>query len=298
MSMKKLAAHILVILIVFSLAGCGRLEDAETVYSTTPSETPASSTSANNNSYNENSESIDNSSLDITDDISETLSPEPDESTVPDDVTSIEWQTFSMEETDNEGYQIKTTIKIGSWIKSTDKDLVDATWNEISVGAELPSRNSFRIYDTYTDKIVSSGVMHYASDEIIYAFGTIKVENITPGFDFTENNTYNSKLRLHFRSGEKRNSMWGTHNNLGKMLILYSNATKLYGVSNVGSDEYGVFRDQTLPSFLMSNNKWGPVSFVIAMPEQFNPKNPNGDPALDECYFVFGENTFTIEKTY
>lgn len=206
--------------------------------------------------------------------------------------------TYTCSYTDSVGYEVMQTLNIGDWVRASDKEMMAAAWAACGGGGQdIPSRESLGIHDSYV--VMRNGIIHYDSDEILYAFGTIKAKNITAGFSFTPENTYSTQFRLQFNSHENNDSMYGNHNNLAKMAVLFSNSVK---ISETGPSRgnKGTFGDNWdgLPTALMTSDSWGSVLFVIAIPEQFNPKNPNGDPSLDECYFVFGGNEFTLGKTY
>jgi hypothetical protein len=173
--------------------------------------------------------------------------------------------TYTTEYTTGSGYNLKATLNIGNWIKSSDDDAVTAAWGSIG-GIVSPL--------SYLDGMGAG----YRKDRSIVAFGTLQVGNDTPGWDITAE--YPLEINLNFLA---KNEIGQTAYNMHRLAIDYSSGM-----------EYGRVYDSKFVAIgaNMKSNHWGPVRFMLAMPSVFSPNTPNGDEKPNyEYLFSWGSYT-------
>ena len=193
-------------------------------------------------------------------------------------------EAYSMTTTDEKGYEVKHMLKIGTWVKATDEDAVSAAWSAVGGSGSPPLPKEFDW----------GGFRSFYDNETAMIFGTMAFENLTPNYPFSTDNPHTTHWKLNIGGGVRGDFI--RYNNSARMMVFYGSSTATYGNANKAyfSDPInGVY-----PSAKMTSDKWGSVPFVVALPSVFTPNYPNGDPALDDCYFAFGDNTIIPQKQW
>lgn len=246
--MKRLWSIMLVIILVVSLASCGKKFPQTSPYE----------------NGTEEFETFENKSF-AEEEIEETVTP----------MANIKWQSQSMVWTNKNGYTFRATIKVTPWMFWTDPR-IESIWNQISNEPErLPRTFSDWGLTNYgsTKITTSSRDIDFAFQPpsgvtgLYYLMGTIEVENITEGWDITEETRQSERIYLS-PGGKEEPCMWMAMPCKTPFItkFFYTNETK------------------TQDSFLIADmgirtNHWGPAPFVMACAENFSPKFPDG-----ECY--------------
>ena len=113
------------------------------------------------------------------------------------------------------------------------------------------------------------------------AFGTVAFRNTTEGFNFTEENPISFTVPLSVAIDQK----YGI--NSPQIYIQYSEPNTLS------------FKDSVSFVPLMKKNNWGPVPFMLIVPNAFNPNDPEG-AVLETLEFSawYGGQSFTIAPSW
>lgn len=206
--------------------------------------------------------------------------------------------TYSITATDANGNKEKITIKIGKWIKGSETELLDKAWGIVGRSGSMPLTGSYG-----GDRTRPGGTFH--PKDAAYVFGTVSIENMTP--DFSAKNFYNGQSlvyltpKVHFES----KNMY-----IGDLVPLES-----LGFGNVvqgrqysSESSCDLVSDGSNPLVLadMTSNTWGPCAFVIGVEDVFTPNYPEGNPKLNDVYFILssvalsgeGDTKFNIEKSW
>ncbi len=184
----------------------------------------------------------------------------------------IDFQEQSYTFKDEEGYEFEITVKVGPWILQSNSELINAAWDEVGQGKELPTISSLGISDSHID---SSRCERRFSDyicfsckksnfDMYYAVGTIEIRNITSGFSLSENNTRD--VSLYFDSDSFYDPKDYT---LPAMCRTYF-STPTDSASQVS------WRYIKAGTALVNSDRWGPAAFVLMHGESYSPNNPEG----------------------
>ena len=167
---------------------------------------------------------------------------------------------YVMDYTDVEGYSFHVVCKVSPWILQSNAEVLNATWDSIADGQELPTINTWGFQkhgDSYSYTEYYTPSFNAKIDDMYYALGTIEITNVTEGFSFTPERPGYPKVQIlkdaFVRYGEK--------------LI-----TRVYFGSEGRTSTLGIIANAK-----MTSNQWGPVPFVIAYAEHYTPNNPNGE---------------------
>lgn len=196
--------------------------------------------------------------------------------------------SYSITATDSNGNKQRVTIRIGSWIKGSETELLDRAWRNVGGDGSMPITDG-----TYTDGILST---KFSTNDSAFVFGTVSVENLTPDFDAKNFGGGNVWIRL-----EPKTKIDGFFTDWS---TTYAVQARQSG-SGISSDVIGGSNPLVRPS--MQSNRWGPMPFVIGIPTVFTPNFPDGDPALDGIHFFLsnaaaakteGDKQFQVEKSW
>ncbi len=213
----------------------------------------------------------------------ETIAPE---TTSPFNNVNIVWTTVTDTVTDSGGYTYEITYKISPFILISNNDVISKAWAEVGKDHSLPGFKDwglnfsgeyywmpYGIKDSFLYNSKTS-YYHYMTD-MYYCVGTVSVRNTTPGWDITEDNKRSPDVQLKWCAVKEANP-YGEAASLCK--VFYDNQTVLVA-DNIGAN----------PS--MKSNRWGPVPFIMMVPENFTPNYPDGQyyEHHRQGYFSYGD---------
>ena len=193
------------------------------------------------------------------------------------------FKSYKATHEDNKGYKIEITLTISPWIKTTDVELIEYAWGKIGGKGDPSIELNFTHYV-------------YKKSEMAITFGTISIANKTNGFNFSEDNPFETgffdyKEGFYAIEDSDYKYMGWRHHQLISSRYFYSSGSRTYNASALGSSF-------AYPNALMKSDNWGPVPFVMVIPGVFTPNTPNGTPEIDNIGFKFGSNDFTIGKEW
>ena len=182
--------------------------------------------------------------------------------------TSVELSDYEIIVKSSEGYRFKLTVKLSPWILSTNSQLLNDTWSSVGQGNSLPGFSDWgleKIGNAYQRQGMSSygGLTKQfwaQMSDMYYCLGSYRIENITENWDFSSSNPCSINDSFSFMVGANGNSH--DSNTIGR--VFYSSGAKDYYMSAV-------------INMSMTSNSWGPVPFIIMLPENFTPNNPDGE---------------------
>lgn len=215
---------------------------------------------------------------------SETPNENADLENIGDDIVSdaqIEWQTYTIEITDNQGYKIKETITISPFIKDEDTVLTSKAWSDLGRTDEIPSPNEFGYIDLgngicQIKKSLAGYNVWNNGGGYAYSFCNVILENVTGGdFHFTADNPYKTSLPLYLFIDSEEPEEYG----LDKL-------DNVASIKLLGSSSY--YRPNGYPDILTMTADKGSIDFIIAIPEQYSPDRLFGNADTENLILRFG----------
>lgn len=199
---------------------------------------------------------------------------------------NITWKEIKTSQTDSDGYSYEITFKLSPWILISNTEIINRAWKEVGGNNSLPGFNDWGLKDIgnrYFKSQIGRYQPHwfsYAMNDMYYCIGTVSIKNTTANWNITsENNRSVTEILRweHVDMPEQIDSCGA--GSLCK--VFYSSSTDL-STNVIAADAS------------MNSNSWGPVSFVMMVPENFSPNYPNGQ------YYEYhrGGYFFGREKEY
>lgn len=212
------------------------------------------------------------------------------------DAASFDWTDITVTRTDEDGYVWKSTFHVSPWIFNTNTDILNATWEEVGTGQPLPGideiglSKSGELYDSNWDAYsqysgspftyADSAFMGVKADSYYYCLGSVKIENLTQGWDFSEADPFTAYSAM----------PWDFE---GRSYTGSSCVGRVYFSDGTVAENHngGV----CLWASMVSNN-WGPVPFILVTGDKFTPNNPDGEyyEGIRDGYFPFYSDTPNI----
>ena len=194
-----------------------------------------------------------------------TLEPEPAK-------VEIDFQKQSYTFKDQDGYEFEITVKISPWILQSNSELVNAAWSEVGQNNVLPTIDSLGLRDMpgdstrYQKKFGDYEVFscRKSNFDMYFAMGTIEIKNVTSGFGISKENK--KSISLYFDSASFVN-----YDYLDVPVI-----SRTYFSTPRDCAPNVDIRSVNLGIASMSNDSWGPVTFVLMHGESSSPNNPDG----------------------
>jgi len=178
-------------------------------------------------------------------------------------------QTYNYIFKDGNGYQLKATIQIGSWIKGTETEMLQRAWANVGGRDNMPLTSRSYSTGSYGNETEQK------SETAVYAFGKISFEYLTTDFP-RENFAGGYIVGTLFSGSVSRNRT----DKMGPMIAAIQYRDKISYYSPGGMDGNFVKPD-------MKKDTWGPVPFVTSVNNVFSPDNPNGNPEFDNVTLRF-----------
>lgn len=185
---------------------------------------------------------------------------------------------------DNNGNKEKITVKISSWIKGSETNMLQRAWNNVGGEGEMPLNE-----DSYSGAGLTG--IKFSGKNGAFVFGTVSIQNMTPDFPAKDfgNGDSRASLSLRIPNGDPNKFFtdWRDPGFEGFGNIVQA---RQYGDEHGGKkvDKGLVGGAEPLVRADMTSNNWGPVPFAIGIDTVFSPKNPNGNPKMDDIYFFLG----------
>ena len=249
---------------------------------------------------------VDLENFEVSDEILDKLADVIDQSTVSDtngdsdvdgsSITLDDLAEYSVDYEDMDGYKFHNILKISPIFRGDSfRDLV-ALW-ELLGGheEEIPVDDSW--YSWSSDLEYDCNQFKYTGAQ--YVIGTVEVKNITENFSITEENsrsiTFNINLcnedgtryNEYSKDSKVNNSLYYN----GASFVFYSESVGKYKSFYLGG--YGFI----LGKANVTSDHWGPVKFLIAIPDKMSPNTPDGYD-YSNAYFHFGDSNEVFKLDY
>lgn len=203
---------------------------------------------------------------------------------------------------DSNGYNIQTIVKSTSWIKASDKDMINRAWKSSGGRADAPTMSSF-----------NKSNEPFNEDNSIVLVGSIEFHNKTDGFHISDTDKKNPEVKLTISDSSVKDYNSNFETESQNIFAKYA-----VGYSTGGGDntEYGTLEKsyssngwsslyKNLVRANMYKDDWGPVAFMVVLNNVFNPNHPNGNPLVNRLEFNFdpsynklGENNYIDSRLY
>jgi hypothetical protein len=202
--------------------------------------------------------------------------------------------THSVVLTDSDGNKQKVTLAIGSWIKSTETELLKRAWNNVGGNGDMPLAAGSYSAGPY------SGSAQFIGDNAAFAFGTVTVENLT--LDFPASNFGNGNSQVNLSLQIPFNGLFSNFRDPEYEGFGISVQARQYSDGSGGTKiEKNTMYGNPLVRPKMESNKWGPTPFAVGVDKVFTPNHPEGNPKFDEIWFFLsgeGDDKFQIGRTW
>ena len=170
----------------------------------------------------------------------------------------IGWQTTSWNREYPDGHIVSETHTLSGWIKATDTELLQYASNSIGLS------------ETFTLSSVGNAIgrnlITYSAETTAIIFGTVRLENITADFPFTESNPHSTPFEA---------SIGGFRGETGvyTLSVFFSSGTQHYHRAPTGRSHGG-------PIPRMISNTWQ-VNYAITWVNAFEIPTPNVPEGID-----------------
>ncbi len=205
-------------------------------------------------------------------------------------------ETFVKTVTDYDGFVTKYTFRIGKWIKGSDTEFIKNAWRGVGGGDELPPLSN------YINKDGSRTSVEFDYARGICAFGTVKIEDITPNWDRTDDWSTKFHMRMVMLNEDGGYDYFDGYSQLVNADWMNLIRGRQYGNSvgaEVASPSNSVLHPLISAKIENGGKLWGPVPVVFAADNAFSPKYPNGRPDLNRIALVTdGTGIITLGNTW
>lgn len=197
--------------------------------------------------------------------------------------------TYVLEYEDFNGYQLRETISLSPIFSDTEDDLADmcVLWEALGgVAEEVPLKDELCEMSRPLHDYRGTGNL----SNIKYIIGTRAIENVTDGFSITMYSPYIVNNEIVVDStidspNEDTNARYAVTRN-ATTLLFYDDGEKCEVTVSAGIPLGGV---------KMTSDTWGPTRFIIALPNNITPNQPNGF-AYDSLQYMFGPHPDLVQN--
>lgn len=238
---------------------------------------------------------------------SQTASSQNEDESIEDDYAegsySSDWEVYTSEPYEtNDGYKIEKSYAFADrWVDSDDSSAIKSICSELGIDNMISTESINFEYPTVGDGTETP--LHCA-----YLFGYLSAENVTDGWDISEDNPKDLVFGIGMRRNDIddehaiRNDTKGTNNSL--CYVFYTDKTNTcYLYSGFPAPHYkgkvkidGYFDEIDGIGLSMKSNDTGKLPFVIVAYSPKNPNNPEGDKwylNYDMAAYENGQLAFT-----
>lgn len=181
--------------------------------------------------------------------------------------------TYNLNFTDQYGYYSNYTLEIGSWIKASDTDMLNAAWSAVGGTGSFPSMSD--LYQKMSGHF--SFAVAFKQQASAVAFG--RITRSTNGTFTTGDWSFNA-----FRYDGRDIDYYKFKNELGGFGFFYE-----------GDNGYLI----SSPEGKFNIHKSGSsMPFAIVMSQVFTPNHQNGNPNIDKFTMHYGSNRVVFDRTW
>lgn len=200
--------------------------------------------------------------------------------------SDVEWTYATYLIHDRDGYKYELNVKISPWILTENSSTLNAAWHEVGNNNPLPNsfsdwglkKESNNIYSRSGLKGVENGNRYSYRAEMTnmyYCVGTISINNLTENWDIT--------------SADPRSLIYSLNFELKNWAGMSNTIARVFYNSKKEDSTGGIYSSPKL-----TDNTWGPCSFVMMHPENYSPNHPDGEfyeKLIDsESYFRYQQH--------
>jgi len=184
---------------------------------------------------------------------------------------------------DSDGYAMKVTVRIGTWVKGSDATAMTTGWQAVGGTGNMPLTDG-----NYSGHYGFNGI-NFKQNTAVYVFGTMSFQNASPA-------GYSAKDVQDAHGGTLSFDIDGGSGTIYPLYCVWYSSGAQTKCTRADTD----YLVQVNPDF--TSDTWGPVPFVAALPLELTPNNPSGDTALDQNFKIGGfgdvtnQTTFTIKR--
>ena len=204
------------------------------------------------------------------------------------------WKYFDTEVTTNEGYVINLHYAFTDrWVDSYDTELVEELTEYVGIDCvdSLSSVNNLGInpngVNTFYDEYEKGGNPH-----LKYIFGYLQCDNITEGWDISEENRQDVYYLIGADGDDK--SLWNKSSLAGFYSDDVVQSYRVYSPKSVYlRDEGGYGYPHGSFGITLKSNQSGNLPFVLAVYSPVNPNYPDGDKWYEDVAVTVHDYNFS-----
>ncbi len=292
--LKLMIAFDAVVVLIVLLVGCGNTAaTSNTDYDKDLVRVEETEDTSESETITEDTTEVVETPIETTeDDTQVTTDPEPP---VTEPTVDIDWTEIEYEMTDSDGWTYRITAKLSPWYFNSDAntDALNSAWSQIGTGASVPrSFEEFGFYQRGNNNnyVSGDGWAGQMTDKYL-AIGTIRVENITEGFDITSSSPRTVSPHLAYTA------YLSTYSDVplnGSFRFQYE--LMYFGDGTVTCHE----GFQNGHQIVMYANDTGEIPIVWMYPENITPNYPSGEfqDSLVKGYFCVSTWGLTPEMEH
>ncbi|MBQ1407685.1 MAG: hypothetical protein IIY88_06085 [Eubacterium sp.] len=230
---------------------------------------------------------------DAEDDDEDAASDADDEKATPAATSEdAEWSELIAESEDIDGHKFELTYKLSPWmLLSANKDKLEEFWDEVGGENDLPGFDDWGLKDNDPafERKINKVKFSHAMNDMYYCIGTVSIKNLTDNMPITKSDKASAPLYFVLNISPET----GTPK-VSKADAIF----RFYRPKNVIEDSFSLETE-----IKMSKDAYGPLPFIIMVPEVLYEDHPEGvnlDSVL-KSYFKYdgGQGRFqvsTIDK--
>lgn len=195
-------------------------------------------------------------------------------------------ETFEVKQ---DGYTIEVELRYSPWILQSNRDQLTSAWRQLGQKGELPTMDQGWNFEKYAGNLYwhrNSYVVNFSCkmNDMCYLLGTITLKNVTEGWPITKDRPVDvTSVWFLLQSDAKRYTEYRDEREYSIFKIFYKTPKVTSGIGDLYPH--------------MTGDKWGPVGFVVGIPEYFSPNTPYGtsqDILADAALYFGEEHVFPI----
>jgi len=176
------------------------------------------------------------------------------------------WQTVNWEAELHTGHIVNESHTTSGWIRATDAELLEYASNAIGL-SEPFTFDSARL-------AVGQSASTFSEDSTAIIFGTVRFENLTTDFPFTDSNPLTVYFETSVAGFRRVMGSWDESRRF-TLSVFFGNETRHFQTS-----PYYSIQSQNRPTGRMSSNTWQ-VNYVLTWPDAFCIPTPNYPEGID-----------------
>ena len=222
-----------------------------------------------------------------TDDEAE-AEPEPAAEPAPEEkIGETEWSELIAESEDQDGHRFELRYKLSPWmLVSSNAVRIKQAWDEVGGDNKLPDVGDWPLKekDSYSECKISKTKFSHSMNDMYYCVGTVTVTNLTENMPISKSDKASAPLYFVLNISPETANPKGSKANC---------IFRFYRPKGVVEDSFSLETE-----IKMSKDSYGPLPFIIMVPESVTKEHPEGInlESVLKSYFKYdgGQGLFQV----